>query len=196
MVDFDFIRVHLLWPAACVCASACSRYAARRITSRMPPAAWSGQWASNADGHQSDLYLFLSSKHLMLCRDNVTATVIPTAKVPLWTVRNGRQSGRKRIGATNVYTRKTAGSGFRAVAKFGLSVCNRRKVSIGLLVLGVVVLMLADHSEISRARALSSSLMSFGSRETTHCDTSIRPYFLHHVAAALDRLLHLHERQR
>ena len=28
----------------------------------------------------------------------------------------------------------------------------------------------------------------------THCDTSIRPYFLHHVAAALDRLLHLHER--
>ena len=32
-------------------------------------------------------------------------------------------------------------SGFRAVTKFGLSVCNRRKVSIGLLVLGVVVLI-------------------------------------------------------
>jgi len=91
MVDFDFIRVHLLSPAACVCASACSRYAARRITSRMPPAAWSGQWASNADGHQSrDLYLFLSSKHLILCRDTVTATVIPTAEFPLSTVRNGR----------------------------------------------------------------------------------------------------------
>src|SRR6516225_7396021 len=54
--------------------------------------------------------------------------------------------------------------------------------------------MLADHSEISRAYRLSSSLMSFGARETYPCDTSVRPYFLHHVAAALDRLLHLHER--
>ena len=53
MVDFDFIRVHLLSPPACVCTSACSRYDAKRITSRMPPAAWSGQWVSNAGGHQS-----------------------------------------------------------------------------------------------------------------------------------------------
>src|SRR6516162_10250776 len=71
MVDFDFIRVHLLSPPACVCASACSRYAARRITSRMPPAAWSGQWVSNAGGHQSrDLNpVFIAGKRLFADRD-------------------------------------------------------------------------------------------------------------------------------
>ena len=105
-----------------------------------------------------DLYLFLSSKHLILCRDTVTATVIPTAEFPLSTVRNGRfttgvKALRKRIGASNVFHHAKPPmllspifdckifSGFRAVTKFGLSVCNRRKVSIGLLVLGVVVLI-------------------------------------------------------